>query len=1686
MRKNITIAIFCCFLSASLQLFAENKPAAFTENKGQFRDQDGKPNPEVLYMADFGGMKVQLRKTGFSYETYQVKPKWVDPASIPYKILTFTENGDTLESWPGQAEAQKNLMYHFHRVDVELVGAKLNPEILAEGSTGETKRYVNAAKGGESIEVEGFSQVRHYDVYPGIDLVFYSQNENGGFKYDFVLRPGANLSAIELEYKGAESLELEKGGNLNLKTRFGMLSESIPACYTEDATGNRKEVSGISYQLEGNKLRFTGKTTQFNEKLVIDPAVNINWAKYFGGDLTDYCVASVIDLMGNNFLCGNTMSSMLATEGVYQDSLLFPVDGFLAKYNKAGELLWATYLNGLRANDIDINQSNELVIAGDIGLTKFDSAGTFHWFVNNSNTQTAIALDNSGNIVTVGDSVVKFSSAGSILWKMKFGGSGTSIKDVDCDVFGNIYFVGHTTDSTGVGTPDSHLPTYNGTFFSLTGWDYNYELIGNERSGDGFIGKLNPDGQIIFSTYYGGKYFDIINRISVSDGGYFVIAGETNSRTGISSPGSHKQSLSLQGSYGFMKIAVGYGFDCPDDYWPLIDTCVQGGYYPTPYDTRCQSTDAFIAKFSPDGIRIWGTYYGDNCSDFSTRVDATANCDTISLAGISPGNFCVQWSSNCPPSQLASYYSYLKAPNIYRQNNGGTYAYLAQFDSTGNRSYGTCFPKQSDVQPLGTEAFYIAEVKHLNDAVFVSGTTLSENSLENADNAFVFSFAISDIDTIFVTKLTSVCISDSALIMVGVPTSPLRDLSFWWSKNGITIPGATDSSLMIPTNYADTGWYCYHISQGNFIWTDSIHFMIRNNPAFNRSDLYISSHNYSDCKVADFNEDGKCDFTIMGYLGGYGPFEHLVYSSSPDGYIIDTMPYPITEGSFCLADLDKDNDIDLIAAGDIAGYGGWDSGMTYYYSSNDGQFNLSKADTNKYFWPSFDFADYDHDGDYDLLVHGGINGGSSQGQTTIILANDSGNFSFQGNVFPAIRAEGVAFGDYNNDMMVDVLTTGGSVYQNVNGIYTLNQSFSPAFTPVLGYTGNSIFNASAAWGDLDADGDLDLIVSGATHYQDPKEPKIFVYINNNGFFVLNAVLDVAFGFRTTLGDIDNDGFLDIVNGKDMFLNVDGTFVLKPTTYSNSHTGLQVYVEASGQSLADYDDDGDLDIITAYGIYKNDVCNAPNTPPTPPFSLTSAVSNDTVFFSWQRANDLETPQMGLTYNLRVSTTPGDNDIMSSMSNESGWRKIVSMGNVYQNTGWWLHNLKPGTYYWSVQAIDNSFAGGPFAPEQTFEIPYPATHNITIPEGWSGLSSWAFPHNPAIEQTLLPIQNQLTILQTMDAFYFPSQNTNTIGNWDNQTAFKIKVTDDCLLNITGIQEQNKNLALEAGWNLMPVICNLPVDAVQLFAGISNDLKIAKDVAGSGVYWPEYSINSIGSLLPGKAYFVKMNNAGTITFPPNDFSGLKASDFQKEPEEPSPWGWVYKTPSSHIFAIPANITNLFGDKSFVGAFTTEGVCAGVCSIKKGQSTVLVVNPDDPITPEKEGFTEGEPLIFRVWDTTTGKDFLLKVEYDLNQPDHSGIFTANGISAIRNLEMLTSIQEQPLNGILIFPNPTKEILNISGIRPGTIIQVSMISADGKTLFTSTLFADGQIDVSDLSKGIYFLKLEDGVSVRYEKVVIN
>ena len=93
------------------------------------------------------------------------------------------------------------------------------------------------------------------------------------------------------------------------------------------------------------------------------------------------------------------------------------------------------------------------------------------------------------------------------------------------------------------------------------------------------------------------------------------------------------------------------------------------------------------------------------------------------------------------------------------------------------------------------------------------------------------------------------------------------------------------------------------------------------------------------------------------------------------------------------------------------------------------------------------------------------------------------------------------------------------------------------------------------------------------------------------------------------------------------------------------------------------------------------------------------------FSWTAATDAETPQPGLTYNLRVGTTPGGDEIMSGMAivggSDDAKRLVPAMGNCQHDTSWTLKGLPSRTYYWSVQAVDAAFAGSSWATERVVD-------------------------------------------------------------------------------------------------------------------------------------------------------------------------------------------------------------------------------------------------------------------------------------------------------------------------------------------------------------------------------------------------
>ena len=82
--------------------------------------------------------------------------------------------------------------------------------------------------------------------------------------------------------------------------------------------------------------------------------------------------------------------------------------------------------------------------------------------------------------------------------------------------------------------------------------------------------------------------------------------------------------------------------------------------------------------------------------------------------------------------------------------------------------------------------------------------------------------------------------------------------------------------------------------------------------------------------------------------------------------------------------------------------------------------------------------------------------------------------------------------------------------------------------------------------------------------------------------------------------------------------------------------------------------------------------------------------------------------------------------------------------------------------------------------------------------------------------------------------------------------------------------------------------------------------------------------------------------------------------------------------------------------------------------------------------------------------------------------------------------MEESTLTSLHIFPNPTRDVLNITGITGNGGITLTLQTYTGKILQQKVLLADGRLDLSSLPAGIYMLKMEDGMGVRYGKVVVE
>lgn len=139
--------IFIVFTSLFSQNLKSDSKHFFYENKGQIVDLKGKKNSKVKYLFNSPGLNVQLKNEGFSYDVYEVQ-KTINK--------DYARKENDLSSKKQRPKFNQKLQ--FHRVDINFVGAKRNPQIIAEGKSTDYDNYYNLPN-----KTEGVANVHRFE-----------------------------------------------------------------------------------------------------------------------------------------------------------------------------------------------------------------------------------------------------------------------------------------------------------------------------------------------------------------------------------------------------------------------------------------------------------------------------------------------------------------------------------------------------------------------------------------------------------------------------------------------------------------------------------------------------------------------------------------------------------------------------------------------------------------------------------------------------------------------------------------------------------------------------------------------------------------------------------------------------------------------------------------------------------------------------------------------------------------------------------------------------------------------------------------------------------------------------------------------------------------------------------------------------------------------------------------------------------------------------------------------------------------------------------------------------------------------------------------------------------------------------------------------------------------------------------
>jgi uncharacterized protein (TIGR03437 family) len=315
----------------------------------------------------------------------------------------------------------------------------------------------------------------------------------------------------------------------------------------------------------------------------------------------------------------------------------------------------------------------------------------------------------------------------------------------------------YVESTEGISISTDELQTFH--VIAPLGFIYDYDFIvakpgtlvvATGVTSEGFVSKLDPDGNVIFTSYLGGLIGSSATAIAVDAQGSIYVAAQTASQDfpqtaalPNATPGFYLMKLSPDGtSLAFSTLVSSTGSaetmtvdgagsiyvaGTTGEGYPTTANSAQPLFYPSLLlPVSPVHEDGFVTKFAPDGkTLLYSTYFGqaaDRAHAMAVDVDGSAYVVGTRLWKLNPSGSALTWSTILPPGELRAAVldaagnlyvcggtfqgnALYTSPNAYqplagpyngplidsRFDYGNADAFVAKFSSSGSVIYSTLF-----------------------------------------------------------------------------------------------------------------------------------------------------------------------------------------------------------------------------------------------------------------------------------------------------------------------------------------------------------------------------------------------------------------------------------------------------------------------------------------------------------------------------------------------------------------------------------------------------------------------------------------------------------------------------------------------------------------------------------------------------------------------------------------------------------------------------------------------------------------------------------------------------------------------------------------------------------------------------------------------------------------------------------